>query len=216
MNDNLSWNCGVEGPTTNPDVEQLRAQQIRNFMVILMLSRGVPMVLGGDEIRRTQCGNNNAYNQDNETSWFDWTLTAKNRDVLRFFQGMIAFRKAHPRLAAPRFYTGRTNERGMNDITWHGTRLDSPGFNDSQARVLAFTIAGFGDEPDLHVMMNMFWEPLAFEVPVDPSRHWRIVIDTFQPSPRDIANEGDEPEFHGDHYQVNARSIVILIARAVA
>jgi isoamylase len=129
-----------------------------------MLSRGVPMLLGGDEIRRGQGGNNNAYNQDNPTSWFDWTMVAANQEILRYVQRMIAFRKAHPALWQPRFYTGETNERGLTDITWHGTTLHSPGFDDPQARALACTIAGFGGNADLHVMMNMFWEPLDFEV----------------------------------------------------
>jgi glycogen operon protein len=215
-NDNDSWNCGAEGFTDDPAIEQLRSRQIRNFATVLLLSRGVPMLLGGDELRRTQLGNNNAYNQDNEVSWIDWTMATKNGDVLRFFQRLIAFRKAHGRLTRPRFYTGRTNERGMNDITWHGTQLDSPGFNDPGSRALAFTIAGFGGEADLHVMMNMFWEPLSFQVPVDPARKWRTAIDTFQPSPHDIADEFAEPEFNNSSYSVRERSVVVLLARAPA
>jgi len=213
MNENFSWNGGVEGPTEDPAIEQLRARQMRNLITILMLSRGVPMLLGGDELRRTQNGNNNAYNQDNEISWYDWTFASRYSDILRFFQRLIAFRKSHRRLSGARFYTGRVNERGMNDITWHGTKLDSPGFDDSQARALAFTIAGFGDEADLHVMMNMFWEPLTFEIPVDPARKWRVAIDTFQPSPHDIADDFAEPEIDGHNYQVRERSIVVLLAR---
>jgi glycogen operon protein len=215
-NQNDSWNCGVEGPTGDPAIEQLRSRQIRNFATILLLSRGVPMLLGGDELRRTQLGNNNAYNQDNEVSWIDWTMATKNGDVLRFFQRLIAFRKAHGRLTRPRFYTGRTNERGMNDVTWHGTQLDSPGFSDAGSRALACTIAGFADEADLHVMMNMFWEPLSFQVPVDPARKWRVAIDTFQPSPHDIAEEFAEPQFNGQAYSVRERSVVVLLARAPA
>jgi glycogen operon protein len=215
-NQNDSWNCGVEGPTDDPAIEQLRSRQIRNLATVLLLSRGVPMLLGGDELRRTQRGNNNAYNQDNEVSWFDWTMVTRNGDVLRFFERLIAFRKAHGRLTRPRFYTGRTNERGMNDITWHGTQLDSPGFSDPGSRALAFTIAGFGGEADLHVMMNMFWEPLSFQVPVDPARKWLIAIDTFQPPPHDIAEELAEPEFNGQAYSVRERSVVVLLARAPA
>src|SRR5262249_22529426 len=97
--ENLSWNCGTEGPSTDAGIEVLRTRQIKNFFTILMLSRGVPMLLGGDEIRRTQRGNNNAYNQDNATSWFDWTLTASGHEVLRYVQRMIAFRKAHAALS---------------------------------------------------------------------------------------------------------------------
>jgi isoamylase len=183
---------------------------MKNFFTILLLSRGVPMLLGGDEIRRTQSGNNNAYNQDNPISWFDWTATAAHQGMLRFVQRLIAFRKAHPALSRPSFYTGALNERGLPDITWHGTVLNSPGFNDPLARALAFTIAGFGGTPDLHVMMNMFWEPLAFEVPVFGA--WQVVIDTFAPSPRDIADPGQEVRFTGQRYTVQGRSIVALAA----
>src|SRR5262249_42939071 len=110
--DNNSWNCGVEGPTTDAAIEVLRIRQMKNFLTILLLSRGVPMLLGGDEIRRTQRGNNNAYNQDNATSWFDWALVDSHQEMLRFVQRLIAFRKAHPALSEPTFYTGATNERG--------------------------------------------------------------------------------------------------------
>ncbi|HEV3215334.1 MAG TPA: glycogen debranching protein GlgX [Vicinamibacterales bacterium] len=210
MDDNLSWNCGMEGATSDPAIQALRTRQMKNFFTILLLSRGVPMLLGGDEIRRTQSGNNNAYNQDNPVSWFDWTATAAHQGMLRFVQRLIAFRKAHPALSRPSFYTGALNERGLPDITWHGTVLNSPGFNDPLARALAFTIAGFGGTPDLHVMMNMFWEPLAFEVPVFGA--WQVVIDTFVPSPRDIADPGQEVRFTGQRYTVQGRSIVALAA----
>src|SRR5262249_21128255 len=156
INENLGWNCGAEGPTTDPEIEALRTRQIKNFVTILMLSRGIPMLLGGDEMRRTQGGNNNTYNQDNPTSWFDWTTTDSNQDILRHVRKMIAFRKAHRALRRPHFYTGAVNERGMADITWHGTRLGSPGFDDPGGRALACTIAGFDGDADLHVMMNMF------------------------------------------------------------
>ncbi len=183
INENLSWNCGVEGPTSDPAIQTLRARQMKNFFTILLLSRGVPMLLGGDEIQRTQGGNNNAYNQDNPTSWFDWTQPATNQEMLRFATRMIAFRKSHPALCQPFFYTGAVTARGIPDIAWHGTRLNSPGFDDPQARALAFTIAGVGVTPDLHVMMNMYWEALVFEVPAGA---WRTAIDTSAPSPGDI------------------------------
>ena len=210
INENLSWNCGAEGPTADANIAALRTRQIKNFVTILLLSRGVPMLLGGDEIRRTQGGNNNAYNQDNATSWFDWTAVDSNRDVLRFVRRMIAFRKAHPALSRPHFYRGEVNERGVPDITWHGTTVGRPGFDDPQGRTLACTIAGFGGDDDLHVMMNMFWEPLDFEVPADPQRAWHVAIDTFAPSPRDIADENGPPPFGQSHCTVQGRSIVVL------
>jgi isoamylase len=134
VNDNLSWNCGIEGPTDDPEVEGLRRRQIKNFVTILMLSQGVPMICGGDEVRRSQRGNNNAYCQDNEISWFDWSLTEKNSDLHRFFQRMIAFRKANRALRRSVFFTGNTNARGLADITLHGCRLLDPGWNDPDAR----------------------------------------------------------------------------------
>jgi isoamylase len=207
INDNLSWNCGVEGPSDDPAIDALRARQIKNLFTILLLSRGVPMLLGGDEIRRSQNGNNNAYNQDNPTSWFDWTLVKPRREMLRFVQRMIAFRKVHPALWQPSFYTGAINERGLPDISWHGTILNRPGFDDPGGRALACTIAGIGGDADLHVMMNMFSERLDFEVPAGT---WRIAVDTDALSPGDIADPGGERRFTGDRCTLSGRSVVIL------
>ncbi|HVZ20195.1 MAG TPA: glycogen debranching protein GlgX [Vicinamibacterales bacterium] len=210
IDNNLSWNCGVEGPTADAAIDALRTQQIKNVFTILLLSRGVPMILAGDEVRRTQRGNNNAYNQDNATSWFDWSLTTANSDVLRFVQRMIAFRKAHPALWQPSFYTGAMTG-GRPDTTWHGTRLNSPGFDDPQGRALACTIAGVHGSADLHVMMNMFWEPLAFEVPRGGT--WHIAIDTAANSPDDIADDGGRA-CAAPSCTVRGRSIVV--ARSVS
>ena len=210
VNENLSWNCGVEGPTDEPGIRARRAQQMENFLTILLLSRGVPMLLAGDEVKRTQGGNNNAYNQNNETSWFDWTLTKTNQEMLRFVQRMIAFRKAHPALSQPAFYTGVSGQRGIADITWHGTTLNNPGFNDTTARVLACTIAGIDDTADLHVMMNMFWEPLVFDLPVG---QWRVAVDTSASGPEDLPDLAESPtNIHG-RWTVNGRSVVVLSSR---
>ena len=165
------------------------------------------MLLGGDERRRTQRGNNNAYNQDNTISWFDWTPSAAADETFRFVQQMIKFRKAHPALSRPRFYTGAPDARGRPDIAWHGTRLGSPGFNDPEARLLALTIAGVEGTADLHVMMNMFWEPLDFEVP--GAARWRVAVDTFAPSPGDIGS-ARPVAVNGSTHRVEARSIVVL------
>ena len=210
INENLSWNCGSEGPAADAGIAALRTRQLKNFVTILMLSRGVPMLLGGDEIRRTQGGNNNPYNQDNATSWFDWTMVDSKREMLRYVQRMIAFRKAHAALRKPHFYRGEVNERGIADITWHGTKLGRPGFDDPLGRALACTIAGFDGDADLHVMMNMFWEPLDFEVPVDPQRVWHVAVDTFMASPHDIAGPKASAPFRRSICTVQARSIVIL------
>ena len=208
IDNNLSWNCGVEGPAGDPAIDRLRLRQIKNFLTILLLSRGVPLLLAGDEIRRTQRGNNNAYNQDNATSWFDWTLVGSNDGLLRFVRQLIAFRKAHPALWQPFFYTGAIGESGRPDIAWHGTRLNSPGFDDPDARALACTIAGVGGAPDLHVMMNMFWEPLEFDVPL--GQPWREAIDTFATSPFDIVDPGAAVVIQDATRMVQARSVVVL------
>ena len=214
IDNNYSWNCGAEGPSNDPAVERVRVRQIKNACAILMLSRGVPMILSGDEVRRTQRGNNNAYNQDNAISWFDWTLVDRNADVLRFFQRMIAFRKAHTALTRGRFYRGETNERGLVDVAWHGTKLFSPGFEDPDARALACTIAGFRGAPDLHVMLNTYWQPLEFEVPQSAGRTWRVAIDTFENSPLDIPDESARTAVSGRTHAVQGRSIVVLVGSA--
>jgi isoamylase len=210
-NDNLSWNCGVEGESSDPEVNKLREQQIRNFATILMLSRGVPMFAAGDESRNTQYGNNNAYCQDNEIGWFDWNKPEKHADLLRFWKQIIAFRKRHPALRKNSFFTGEVNKRGLKDVSWHGTMLNSPGWGDSQARALGFTLAGFEDNPDIHVMMNMYWEPLDMAVPTIPGRRWTRAVDTSLPSPSDIADPGKEVACSDPAYRVKGRSIVILV-----
>ncbi|MFL6575977.1 MAG: glycogen debranching protein, partial [Povalibacter sp.] len=159
-NDNLSWNCGAEGDTRDAGILQLRRRQAKNLLAILFLSQGVPMILAGDEVLRSQQGNNNAYSQDNEMSWFDWRLTESNRDTLRFTRELIALRKRHPSLHRRSFLSGSTAaDSVMPDIEWHGERLKDPPWHDPDARLLAFTLAGVTpEEPPLHVVLNMWWE----------------------------------------------------------
>ncbi len=171
------------------------------------------MFVAGDEIRRTQQGNNNAYCQDNPVSWFDWTLAQKNRDLLRFWKQMIAFRKRYATFRQDRFFSGAANARGVPDVTWHGTKLNQPGWDDPQARVLAFTLGGLNGDPDLHVMMNMYWDRLDFELPPQGGRPWFKAIDTFQPPPRDFAEPGSETAVAGVTCSVEGRSIVVLVNR---
>jgi isoamylase len=211
--DNLSWNCGAEGPTDNQAIENLRDRQIKNFAAILLLSQGVPMFVAGDEVRRTQRGNNNAYCQDNDLTWFDWSLPKQNADLLRFWQLMIDFRKRHPVVHRARFFRGEVNERNLADITWHGCQLYSPGWNDPQSRALAFTLGGFGGEADVHVMLNMYWEPLTFELPPAGHRTWHRAVDTSLPSPADIAAPGSEPRVTTNEIVVEGRSVVVLVSR---
>jgi len=213
-NGNDSWNSGAEGVTDDPAIEALRERQVKNFAAILLVSQGVPLFVMGDEVRRTQGGNNNAYCQDNEISWFDWTLVEKHTGLLRFWQQMIAFRKAHSSLRRARFFNGQVNERGVADLTWHGCGLSEPGWDDPNARALAFTLGGFGSETDIHVMMNMYWEPLEFEIPQVPGRKWARAADTGLPSPDDIALPGTEVLLDGTKYVVCGRSVVVLIGRS--
>jgi glycogen operon protein len=215
-NDNNSWNCGCEGATDDPAVEALRERQIKNFAALLMLSRGVPMIVAGDEVRRTQKGNNNAYCQDNEISWFDWRLVEKNRGLLRFWKMLIAARGQFPHFRTGRvgrFFTGEKNERGLPDIAWHGTQLNKAGWNDPNARCLAYTLGGFDGAPDMHAMFNMYWEALDFEVPAVPGRRWYLVGDTSRPSPDDIVEPERQAPIKGDHVRVEGRSVVVLHSR---
>jgi glycogen operon protein len=194
-NDNLSWNCGVEGETTDPAADSLRERQIRNFAVILMVSQGVPMILAGDETRRTQRGNNNPYNQANDVSWVDWDRVAEHEDLRRFWHRLIAFRKGQPLL----------RERAYGDVAirWHGCELDAPGWNDPWSRVLAFTL-----EADIHVILNMDDRENAFELPHVEGRCWRRAFDT--------ADEGTEQPLVDDtHYLAGARSAVVLVSAPV-
>jgi isoamylase len=214
INDNFSWNCGEEGASADPTINSLRNRQIRNFMAILMLSRGIPMFAAGDEVGRSQKGNNNAYCQDNEISWFDWSLVTKHSELLRYFRNMIRFRKMHAAVRRGQFFNGSVNERGLKDVSWHGTKLNHPGWDDSSARALAMTLAGFDGDSDLHVMFNMFWERLEFELPVVPARRWCLAVNTAQPSPQDMADPGSEPDVAGNAYLVEARSVVVLVNRA--
>jgi isoamylase len=195
-NDNISWNCGVEGDTDNAGIEELRLRQIRNFAVVLLVSQGVPMILAGDEVRRTQRGNNNAWNQDNEISWLDWDRAAENEPLHRFWRKLIDFRKRHPTLRRDRFL-----EAG--DVQWHGCLLGAPGWSDPSSRVLAFTLA------DVHVILNMDDQDLDFEL---PSRTWRRAFDTSLPAPFDASEPGAEPVVDGAVYRARARSAVVLVA----
>jgi glycogen operon protein len=220
--DNLSWNCGAEGDTDDPEILALRARQVRNFLTILMLSQGVPMMVMGDEARQTQFGNNNAYCQDNEITWFDWPLAEEHADLVRFTSQLIAFRKDHLTLRRARFFTGEINGRGLADISWHGCRTFSPGWDDPESRVLAFTLGGFpikssgktsDADTDIHVMMNMDWTDLDFDVPAVEGRRWYRVIDTGAAASADIFEAGQEPLFEGDTCRLRNRSIVVLISK---
>ena len=212
--DNLSWNCGVEGPTTDAAVMALRRRQAKNLLAVLLLSRGVPMLCAGDEVLRTQGGNNNAYCQDNELSWFDWSRLESQREMLNFTREMIALRRRHASLTANHFYQGRViPARGIADIAWHGTRLQQPAWGDATARVLAFTIAGIAtDEADLHAILNMSDEVIDFELPALPGRAWRVAVNTAQAPPDDVVEPARQAPLTVSKYRVTSRSVVVLEA----
>jgi glycogen operon protein len=212
-NHNISWNCGVEGETDDPAIQALRRRQARNFMALLLLSQGVPMILAGDELLRTKNGNNNTYCQNNELSWIDWRLADENREMLDFTRAMVAFRHRHATLRRNRFLTGEPqHEGGIPDISWHGLKLDKPLWGDSNARVLAFTLAGLEpDEPHLHVMMNMWKDTLEFALPPVPGRRWHEAVDTAR-APY-VWSEHEQAPLNQYSRPVAARSVVVLEAR---
>ena len=211
--DNRSWNCGVEGPTEDPAVEKLRTRQVKNFLTVTMLSAGMPMMLMGDEVRRTQGGNNNAYCQDNETSWFDWTLLAKWADVRRFVTLLNAQRVLRG-VECGRQRVARNELIGQTHIAWHGVRLHEPDWGHSSHSV-AFTMQLATERAFCHVILNAYWEPLEFELPSvvggarDPWRRW---IDTFLESPNDIVDWERAPSVPGRTYRTEPRSVVVLFA----
>lgn len=214
-NENWSWNCGIEGETGVEAILALRERQIKNCATILLLSQGVPMILAGDEVRRTQRGNNNAYCQNNEISWFDWALLDKHEGMFRFFKHLIAFRKKYSTLRRGRFFTGRLSEYGMRDIEWHGCHLFHPNWHDPTSRVLAFTIWGLWLDDDIHVMLNMEEAARAFELPPLHERQWFKVIDTALPSPVDIVEPGQAMLVPGTLCHVEGHSVVVLISRVL-
>ena len=209
---NWSWNCGIEGETSNAATQRLRERQIKNCAALLLLSQGVPMLLAGDEVRRTQQGNNNAYCQDNEISWFEWTLLSRHAGLFRFFQHLIAFRKRYATLRRRRFFTGQLSEYGLRDIDWHGCHLFTPDWQDPASRTLAFTIWGFWLDDDLHVMLNMEQTAREFELPQLEERSWFKAIDTALPSPLDFAEPGQAKLVISTHSLVESHSVVVLIS----
>jgi len=219
-NDNCSWNCGVEGPTDDPAVLRLRQRQAKNLMVTLFLSQGVPMLLAGDEFLRTQQGNNNAWCQDNEISWIDWTLAEKHASFLRFVRELIALRKRHPSLRRRTFLRGSgPAERMAPDVTWHGTEPGTPDWS-AGSRTLAFALDGsLSDrEPDrdFYVACNSWQDALLFRVPLSPTgRPWRRAIDTALESPQDILPLDAGPKVAvGALCKVAAHSTLVLISEA--
>jgi glycogen operon protein len=203
----------VEGPSDDPTVEALRSRQIRNFLSVLLLSVGTPMLSMGDELRRTQRGNNNAYCQDNEISWLDWSLLERHRDVHRFVKSLIAFRmRRDVVIDRTRLSLNQLLRRAR--IEWHGVELGRPDRAD-HSHSLAFTISSVGGRIRLHGMLNAYWEALRFELPSvsdEGGGGWRRWIDTSLPSPEDIVAWEKAPIVAAASHLVEPRSLVILVA----
>jgi isoamylase len=217
-NDNVSWNCGAEGETDDPEVMALRRRQAKNSIAILMISRGVPMLLAGDEVLRTQRGNNNTWCQNNELSWFDWRLVETERDMLEFVRGMIALRRRHPNLTSNAFYTGRLiPSRNIPDIVWHGVRLNEPAWHDGNCQFLAFTIAGLtANESDLHVILNMTDAIADASLPPLAGREWFPVLDTADTVTTGVLPQKDQRPVLTSVWHVQPRSVVIFEGRTAS
>jgi isoamylase len=206
-NQNFSENYGSEGVTTDAGIESLRKRQIKNFLLTLLISRGVPMLLGGDEFRRTQSGNNNAYCQDNETNWYDWTCLKQNEDIFHFTRSMIAFRCAHPILSKEKFYTDA-------EIQWFGPRQEPPNWSDPNCKALACLITENGPD-QLYLMFNAATEETAFGLPPLPVGYrWRLAIDTSRSTPQNFSEAGQEDLLESSTtYHLESRSSAILLSR---
>ncbi len=201
---NFSWNCGQEGPTDDPAIQGMRQRQMKNFLTILFISQGVPLLLHGDEFARTQQGNNNAYCQDNEISWVNWDLAEKNAGLIRFTRMMIALRKKFFAVSLEEF---------VNRVTWHGTNVGDPDWT-GRDRALAFQLHGWHDLPDFFVMFNAHNECHQFCLPPHEGQwRWCRLVDTNLPPPHDITEESEAiPVRPEQQYDVTGNSVVVLIS----
>jgi glycogen operon protein len=220
---NYSANYGFEGPSENPAIEKTRQRQLKNFFATLLISQGTPMLLGGDEIGRTQKGNNNAYCQDNDISWYNWSLLETNRELFRFVKEMIAFRLRHPAFLRPEFYTGRDgNYNAIPDIVWFDEKGKNPNWT-GNAKCLAMRLDGSKaeilsdkDDNDFFIMFNSGTAPVNFELCDPPEGEaWMLAVDTNLPSPDDIQTPGNEkPLVLPNSYLAAPQSMVILISNS--
>ncbi len=213
--DNRSWNCGVEGPSDDPEIEKLRNRQVKNFLTVTLLSLGMPMILMGDEIRRTQRGNNNAYCHDSETTWFDWSLLEKHADVHRFVR--LLNQRRLLRDATPERRRMSLNAwLRQASIAWHGVNLGAPDWSDASQSV-GFMAELRGEGLFFYMILNGYWEPLDFQLPAvnNGMKHpWRRWINTFLETPNDIVPWQSAPVIPDATYRVAARSVVVLHASA--
>jgi glycogen operon protein len=212
-NVNHSWNCGIEGPAQDAEIEQLRNRQVKNFLVLTLLSTGTPMLLMGDEVRRTQRGNNNVYCLDDESTWFDWSAVERHRDIHRFVRQLVVLRTARA-LPLERFDMTLNELIAQHRIEWHGVRLGDPDWGDV-SHTLAATMHFDADRVAVHLMMNAYWEALTFAIPLLDGSHnpWRCCVDTFRTSPADICLWSEAETVLGETIIVQPRSIVVLVTK---
>jgi glycogen operon protein len=208
---NLSWNHGEEGPSAEPRVEELRERQIKNALALTLLSMGTPMLLMGDEVRQTQEGNNNAYCQDNELTWFDWDLAQRHTGLRRFTTELIRFRL--------HFTSGLLDEdKPLAQVlrearfTWHGAELDRPDWSPN-ARTLAVTISAADNSRQAHLLCNTGWDACDFALPALPrGKKWRRILDTNLAPPEDIFQPKQAPVIQSKRYLAAPWSVVLLAA----
>ncbi|RSL18030.1 glycogen operon protein [Edaphobacter aggregans] len=209
--DNRSWNHGIEGPTDDPAIETLRGRQVKNMLTTTLLALGMPMILMGDEVRRTQDGNNNAYCHDDESAWFDWSLLQKYPDVHRFVQILIARRLL--RDTGPERHQITLTQLIKSAIKdWHGVKLNQPDWNED-SHSIAFSVYLAGENTFFYFIFNAYWEPLDFELPIliNGDKHpWCRWIDTYLDSPQDIVEWQNPPAVSGHTYRAGPRSVVVL------
>jgi len=210
-NDNISWNCGVEGPTDDPDIEKLRNRQVKNFLTATLLSVGLPMILMGDEVRMTHNGNNNSYCHDDESNWFDWTLLQKHADVHRFVK-LLCERRVRRALAHEQQRLTLTELIQQARKSWHGVKLHQPDWGEG-SRSIAFNAELRQEKLEVHLILNAYWESLDFELPQQNGGgplQWRRWIDTSLDSPNDICAWQESPAIASTRYPAGPRSMAVL------
>ena len=220
--DNQSWNCGVEGPTDDPSIRELRARQQRNMLATLLLSQGVPMICGGDEIGRTQLGNNNAYCQDNDISWFNWDISSEEQALFTFTSALIMLRAVHPVFRRRQFFQGRSiYGADIKDLSWFrpdGQEMTEEDWMQGYVRCLGVRLAGDRIEEKDHLgnpilddtfllLINAHHEPIQFTLPAPPANvQWQLVLDTVQ----DVIPAHAPLITEGNHYDLKARSLALM------
>ncbi|MDE5101720.1 MAG: glycogen debranching enzyme, partial [Trichodesmium sp. St19_bin2] len=226
-NHNFSWNCGIEGTTDQEEIEMLRLRQIKNFFTILFFSQGTPMILMGDEVRRTQLGNNNSYCQNNKSSWFDWSQIDQQNDLLRFVKKIIHFTQELKITQLDKVLATvgaipesslvstkeKTNLNKVPHISWHGIHLGMPDWN-VDSRTLAFSLKHPESGEYFHIMLNAYWKPLMFELPpLERGENWYLIVNTAFTSPKDFNDLDEATKVLGVRYRLEPRAAVILMTK---